>query len=71
MKALKISQKRMAEMWCELNCWITPKEFKRRKRKISDAEIGGAMAMIELLTTPDQRGAAWTKPQGVRKAAKK
>ncbi len=45
----KISVKRWAQMWCELNCWETPKEL--GKEALDRVQIYGAMRVCKLMTT--------------------
>lgn len=43
---MKISKKRLAEIWCELNCWKAPKEL---KPALSKNQAWGAMVLIKCL----------------------
>lgn len=55
---MNITSKRWAEMWCELNCWETPKEL--GPKLIPEKELGGAMRVCEIMTTAQEIHDAWT-----------
>lgn len=55
---MKISKQRAAEIWCELNCWYIPKEFKKTTMKRDD--INGAMIVISYFTTQHEIDKTWS-----------
>lgn len=61
--------KRFAEMWCELNCWETPKEIRKKiKRDLARSEVPGAMAVCEAFTTKKEIDDAWKRRVSERDA---
>lgn len=54
-KAIRISSKRAAEMWCDLNCYKVPKELKGLKEK----DFWGAMEVLKTMTTAKTLEKTW------------
>lgn len=62
----RITRKRLAEIWCELNKYGTPKEFNSKKRRHQikfnhDRDAIGAMMLIEAFLPWDEIKAEWMK----------
>lgn len=63
---MKITTERAAEMWCEINMHLTPKEFRRSlgakwATKCHTGEAITVMKILALLTTKSKIDAAWKR----------
>lgn len=55
----KYTSTRLAQIWCELNCWKIPKEMK--KLKLNKSEAWGVMKFIETLVSKKEINKQWDK----------
>lgn len=61
---MKITEKRLAEMWCELNKYLVPKELKGMSPIFNHGDDAmGAMKLIESLVGKENCLKEWNQDQ--------